>query len=137
MLPFAAQPQTVEWPGSFYYLAALVGFSALVAMRKPKTVADFAEMFAFGMSGLLLMSLCIGWINTHGSAGVKATAADPYTRAGAVGVFIAFGGSLWVLLWKLLEKTSMDLEGMNLFEAVAFIVSRGKTRPRKARKIHD
>lgn len=133
MLPTFAMQSGSELPFSFYYLAALVGFSALIVMRKPKTPWDFAEMFAFGMSGLLLLALGMGWVNTYGNAAMKSLVGDSYTRAGLVGLFVAFGGSLWVLIWKLLENTRAELEGMNLFEATSFLLSRGKTRPRRSR----
>lgn len=107
---------------SYYLMAVLAGFAVALVFRKPRTGAEAAELLALSLGGLLLLALASGCLNTLGSAKWRTWAADPHTRAGAVGISVALGGSLWGLL----RETARDAHGMNIFEAWAWVKAGGK-----------
>jgi hypothetical protein len=120
---------------TYYLVAALAGLAVALVFRKPRTWAEAGELLALSLGGLLLLALTAGYITAFGSAKWRAWASDSNTRAGAVGVFVALGGSLWSLL----RETVSDTHGMNIFEAWAWIKSGGKPprRPRTSERKRD
>lgn len=120
---------------TYYVVAALAGLAVALVFRKPRTWGEAGELLALSLGGLLLLALSIGYINAFGSASWRAWASDSHTRAGAVGVFMALGGTLWSLL----RETITDTQGMNIFEAWTWIKSGGKPsrRSRTAERKRD
>jgi hypothetical protein len=119
---------------AFYGIAALAGLAVALVFRKPRTLAEVGELLALSLGGLLLLLPAAGAIHAFGSPRWRAWAADPHTRAGAVGIAVALGGSLWSVL----RQTLNDTQEMNLFEAWAWIKAGGKLPPaRKKREKRD
>ncbi|MGC4043503.1 MAG: hypothetical protein QM758_06830 [Armatimonas sp.] len=114
---------------TYYIIAAMAGFAVALVFRKPRTWAEAGELLSLSLGGLLLLALATGYIHTFGSAHWRAWASDSHTQAGAVGVFVALGGTLWSLL----RETVSDARGMNIFEAWTWIKSGGK-HPHRSRK---
>lgn len=129
MTPVFAQSGGTSVLG-YYIFAIIAGLAVALVFRKPKGFGEALELVALSLGGLLLLMLAAGAVGVYGTKNMKALMTDPLSRAGALGVFVALGGSLWGLL----RETAQDTNGMNIFEAWAWMKSGGKVpRVRKQR----